>query len=621
MSHPQEMEAMDAELADMAILEIDEISMVDRIVLAYVHLRLQEWRRTRYHDRLCGHGPCRCGARMSFGGVKVVLAGDFGQLPPVAVAKEKTLLCPDVLRAGQDQSVGNLGLRLFRQIRAVFRLRRIHRQTGQSHYKDSLLRLRDAAHTKEDVDLWRTHDLSSAACELSVQERQDLSKTAVHLFCENRRAGEFNGRSLGEALLTPSVAGRALRIWSQDSSLAVERHAHDQYGGLRRVLHLAEGVPVMLLSNLRTVWNLVNGLRGRVVAMISLAACITAPGLRGFSAGSLEEQSRVRNADEVEGVSASEVQYVVVDFPDYRGPVMVAGHPTWVCVGKQQVRHERYRAHSRTQFPLTLCYGMTAHKAQGLTLHTGVVFDFTHEATWRPLECLGLAFVAMSRVTDFTRMAFRHVPDYWSFRAVAETDLFRWRAQLEDKLDKLHDLTVERHTGRCATVDDDVQAHVQWSEAKLGTVLTAEMVSDLRQMLAVRGLLVAPSYDDKPKRTVASLLGGGRRQRKVMRGAGIQSEAAEFHNYSGEESPVDPYEVDPETEAMREEFLYQLHLAKQGPPDFDPETYRQMLEEAHADESPVNPDATDSETEAMREEVLRELRRAQFGLGASDPET
>ena len=84
---------------------------------------------------------------------------------------------------------------------------------------------------------------------------------------------------------------------------------------------------------------------------------------------------------------------------------------------------------------------------------------------------------------------------------------------------------------------------------------------------------------------------------------------------------MDPYEVDPETEAMREEFLYQLHLAKQGPPDFDPETYRQMLEEAHADESPVNPDATDSETEAMREEVLRELRRAQFGLGASDPET
>ena len=118
-------------------------------------------------------------------------------------------------------------------------------------------------------------------------------------------------------------------------------------------------------------------------------------------------------------------------------------------------------------------------------------------------------------------MAFRHVPDYWSFRAVAETDLFRWRAQLEKHLDKLHDLTVERHTGRCTTVDDDVQAHVQWSEAKLDAVLSAEMVSDLRQMLAVRGLLVAPSYTDKPQRKVASLLGGGRRQRKMMRGTGI----------------------------------------------------------------------------------------------------
>ena len=68
---------------------------------------------------------------------------------------------------GQDRNDVNLGLRLFQAIRVVFRLRRIHRQVGQSVYKESLLRLRDAAHTKEDVALWKTHDLTDvAACTL-----------------------------------------------------------------------------------------------------------------------------------------------------------------------------------------------------------------------------------------------------------------------------------------------------------------------------------------------------------------------------------------------------------------------------------------------------------------------
>ena len=31
-------------------------------------------------------------------------------------------------------------------------------------------------------------------------------------------------------------------------------------------------------------------------------------------------------------------------------------------------------------------------------------------------------------------MAFKYVPDYWAFRAVAEADLFKWRADLELRL-------------------------------------------------------------------------------------------------------------------------------------------------------------------------------------------
>ena len=115
----------------MAVLEIDELSMIEKLVLAHIHLRLQQWRKEIYHPKHClKKSHCVCGARLPFGGVKVILAGDFGQLPPVAVLPDRTLLNAQPRTAGYDRQDANLGLRLFQGIRFVFRLRRIHRQVG-----------------------------------------------------------------------------------------------------------------------------------------------------------------------------------------------------------------------------------------------------------------------------------------------------------------------------------------------------------------------------------------------------------------------------------------------------------------------------------------------------------
>lgn len=267
----EDMVAMEEDLKGMCLLEIDEVSMVEKLVLAHIHQRLQQWRLEVFHEHHCwSKRACICGARLPFGG-KIVLAGDFGQLPPVAVPPERTLLNSNPKTAGQDRQDVNLGLRLFQQIRVVFRLRRIHRQVGQSVYKESLLRLRDAAHTKEDVELWKSHDLTNlSTCTLTVEERKLFESQSVHLFCENRRAGQFNGCRLGEDAAS-KTDGCILRIWSADSTPGVERHTSDNYGGLRRALHLAVGAPVMLTMNLRTVWNLVNGTRGHVVAVVPAA--------------------------------------------------------------------------------------------------------------------------------------------------------------------------------------------------------------------------------------------------------------------------------------------------------------------------------------------------------------
>ena len=581
---PEDILSMDQELKGMCLLEIDEVSMLEKLVLSHVHARLQQWRLEIYHEKHCRtKKACICGARLPFGGVKLVLAGDFGQLPPVAVAPERTLLHAKPITVGKDRNDVNLGLRLFQAIRVVFRLRRIHRQVGQSVYKESLLRLRDAAHTKEDIALWKTHDLTDvAACTLSVAERKLFEQEGVHLFCENRRAGQFNGRRLGEDTVA-HTDGSILRLWSVDSTPGVERYTCDNYGGLRRVLHVAIGAPVMLTMNIRTVWNLVNGSRGHIVAVLPIvedvstssgafagpldqqhlsgAAFAGAAGQQNLSGGAFAGapgKQNLRNVEEVGGVSVAAAQYVIVDFPNYVGPTMVTGHPTWVAVPKQTCRHEKFRSLSRTNFPLVLCYGMTVHKSQGLTVSTRCVFNMEHEPTWSPFKNMcGLAFVGFSRVTDFSKMAFKHVPDYWIFQSMAETDMFRWRTSLEQRLDALHDRTAAIVFEGRSSIQDDVRRHQAFTETLTGTTMSQEALADLTHMLSVRGVLPQPGYKDKPVRGVANKAGGGRSKRKTMRGSDAASSALEQPVLDDSGHPV---EMSHDSPSYPEEEEFSLEL-------------------------------------------------------------
>ena len=52
--------------------------------------RLQQWHLQCYYGKHCSALQCRCGKDKPFGGVKAIMAGDFGQLPTVAV---KSISC------------------------------------------------------------------------------------------------------------------------------------------------------------------------------------------------------------------------------------------------------------------------------------------------------------------------------------------------------------------------------------------------------------------------------------------------------------------------------------------------------------------------------------------------
>ena len=51
------------------------------------------------------------------------------------------------------------GQKTFTEFEDVLRLRRIHRQKGVDAFKESTMRFRDAAITREDYALWKTHEL------------------------------------------------------------------------------------------------------------------------------------------------------------------------------------------------------------------------------------------------------------------------------------------------------------------------------------------------------------------------------------------------------------------------------------------------------------------------------
>ena len=545
----EDLEKLAKDLAGLRLLVIDEVSMVSRPMLADVDKRLQEWRTFTKH-------PAK---KEPFGGVGVILAGDFGQLPPTK-AEHLSLLCPHDLK-GQAA----LGKRLFARFKTVVRLRRIHRQAGASHYKESLIRLRDGAMTKEDWQLWLTHDLADDGCKLTRKQRQHFEQGPLtHLFAENAGAGERNGLMTSQEISSQLRCQRILRVASRDNSCAASRQPCDNYGGLRRVVHLVEGAPAMIISNLRTPAGLVNGATGTVVGVV----------LRSNA-----EDRDIRGA-----VSAADVAYVVLDVPKYCGPVVYPGHPTWVPIEPTVVRHKRFKGWERRQLPLVLAWGITIHKSQGLTFDEGAVVDFAHHPSYQPVANVGLAFVAMSRTRDWDRQAFRNLPDFWEFRKVLKDKLFAWRRQLEERMDQLHDETMSIIWDGPFSLEEDVRRHREWTEQNEEKPMTPEALKDLEEMLGVRGLREAPVYDDEPQEDRSGPKGGGGRsglrgmkaprpkKRGRSEGAGTKRQAPEAHE---EDSPkrVRQEESDPHASEydMFAEFDEALHADAggfDGPLDF-----------------------------------------------------
>lgn len=311
---------MDETKPQMIGIVIDEYSMIPSLQMFWIHDRLVQGVVDSTEDSV-------------FGGVPCALIGDPGQLAPVG----GTGLW--LSKTSNNKSLGNLaekGHRMYMNVMTVVPLTVVRRQSGE--YRDFLQRLRNGLSTYDD---W-SYLNRACALENFSEEKKVLftSSETIFLYNTNVDCEKKNNEQL-LLLHTPICL-----IESENDCEKTKTKSSEFCRKLAKKLYLAYEAKVMLLWNVDLKNGLVNGSRGIVKDFIYH-----------------------------DTTASPQLPYaVIIDFPEYTGP------PFFVGEGKEHwvpLRPEKYEfedsegSHSRRQFPLSLSWGLTTWKAQGMTVRRG----------------------------------------------------------------------------------------------------------------------------------------------------------------------------------------------------------------------------------------------------------
>ncbi|KAH8859754.1 ATP-dependent DNA helicase PIF1 [Schistosoma japonicum] len=304
-------------------LVIDEISMLSNRLFTRLELLATE----------CRHSMNRNSEHQAFGGIQLVVFGDFFQLPPVVHLSESNNKF-----AFQSSSWVKCHFR-------VIELTHSWRQFDDPKLAHLLSVIREGQCPEWAVKILRSRLVSE------LDNDQDKSKAMATRLCTHRAdADAWNQRKLDE------LPGSCKTYRSQDKGVEKGNSITlDSACPAPSVLNLKIGAQVMLLRNLDTSRGLVNGARG-VVEKINIDTGL--PEVRFYSSKSNGSSNSILHVVQIEkwtirGVNAEEIA-------------------------------------SRRQLPLTLAWAISIHKSQGITL------DDAELALSKVFEC-GQAYVALSR--------------------------------------------------------------------------------------------------------------------------------------------------------------------------------------------------------------------------------
>ncbi|KAJ6437024.1 hypothetical protein O9K51_10321 [Purpureocillium lavendulum] len=335
---PADANALQKKLRDVRYLVIDEKSMLGLRQLSWIDKRLRQVFPSR--------------AAEFFGGMSIILVGDFFQLPPIA---NKPLYFDGPLKDLQEVS-GQTAYRAFSH--TVF-LKKAQRQQGddQAGFRLALDELRGL---KLSIGSWK---LLSQRVQAKLGQRDvDSFDAALRIYGKKARVHEYNYEHLVR-LKRP-----AIQVTAKNLGNGADKATSEQAGNLAGQFAICIGARLMLTQNIWHPTGLVNGAQGTVYDI-------------GWAPGADTHRD------------PPSVIMMVMD--KYTGPSYLTTDDGREVVPILPVKRDFFlgaSACTRTQFPLMASYAITVHKSQSITVDK-MVTDLSE----RDFQT-GLSYVAVSRV-------------------------------------------------------------------------------------------------------------------------------------------------------------------------------------------------------------------------------
>ena len=417
---------LERDFGNVVLLIPDEVSFIGRAFLARMHHRLQQAKRRFFAEAGIDANNC------TLGDVSIILVGDFGQLEPI----DDWSMCDTEARY-KDQPKrllhlwrhANQGEELVKEIKEAIMLKNIHRSKDDLWWTESCLRLRDFTCTMyDDYNWWREHDLDRG--HFNKEQKKYFEDHAVWLGGRCEDVGVRNGRKL--ARMAEDNKEIVHQIHARHSIKSAKKHSSNAFGGLRPVVNAVRGCKMVLTRNVAYLYGLANGTRGQLVGVVYAA-------------------------DAAQGAFP---EALVLDVPDYTGPVFYPDEPTWVPIIPSTSLKEGTRM-TRTQFPVAAGFAMTVNKAQGLTIKEGVAIRLKGSPRFRPAGKHGLPFVAFTRSESFAMTAFKNLPPWHDFLKGRDSEMLRMRKNFTERLDKMHVRTLAEHSDM-KTEGEEAAAQENW---------------------------------------------------------------------------------------------------------------------------------------------------------------
>ncbi|XP_029708282.2 uncharacterized protein LOC109400233 [Aedes albopictus] len=403
--------------AHVQAIIVDEVSMIGANILDSIHARLQDIR-GEYDD--------------AFGGIDIILVGDFRQLPPV-----------NARFIWKPPANSMHGAVLWQSLK-FYPLVRVMRQSDEQ-FSAVLTKIGNGTRlSDEETQLIESRFRTADWCKQNVPN-------AIRLFHRNLDVDQYNNDILRETDGLDCLAEDVFSGYRSDEQLASARNKLHKMsvveaGGLPYLLRLTVGMPYMITTNVEVEDGIVNGAIGELMYV---------------EQSEDDHQQTVRLWFRFENEAIGSKLRIKSRPLVYSRPGIL--QPNWTPITKRSANITLGNMKcKRVQFPVVSACALTVHKSQGGTFPQ-IVYHYDKGQEQQ------LVYVGLSRVSSLDGLYLTNAKNEFKFHHAKGSDSPKMK-ELRTEMERL-----SNH--RLTTLSDELVAFVE--NRGSGVVLVSANVQSL----------------------------------------------------------------------------------------------------------------------------------------------